>query len=239
MPRFEFACRHRYPRGTTIEAAWTTEALVTAVLGPSGSGKSTVLAILAGLCRPDWGYALIEGRTEPLFDLRDATRPHWPSPEDRRIGYVIQDHLLFPHLSAAQNLRYGMGRASSQPAVEFDDIVTRLGLGHLLDRRPRHLSGGECQRVALGRALLSRPELLLVDEPFAAIDAALREKLIADLATYIRERALPTVYVTHREEELEMLAAAGVTVATIRNVHCNREFHQSAGHGIIRDLRND
>ena len=224
MPRFEFACRHRYPRGTTIEAAWTTEALVTAILGPSGSGKSTVLAVLAGICRPSSGYPLIEGRPEPLFDLRDNTQPVWPSPEDRRIGYVIQDHLLFPHLTAAQNLRYGMGRVSNRPAVEFDDIVARLGLAHLLDRRPRHLSGGECQRVALGRALLSRPELLLLDEPFAAIDTALREKLIADLANHIRERALPTVYVTHREEELEMLSAAGVTVATVHNVRCDREI---------------
>lgn len=224
MPRFEFACRHRYPRGTTIEAAWTTEALVTAVLGPSGSGKSTVLAALAGIARPLSGYALIEGRAEPLFDLRDPRNPLWPPPEARRIGYVIQDHLLFPHLTAAQNLRYGMGRVSNRPAVEFDDIVARLGLGPLLDRRPRHLSGGECQRVALGRALLSRPELLLLDEPFAAIDTALREKLITDLASYIRERALPTVYVTHREEELEMLDSAGVSVSPVRNLRSSMEI---------------
>jgi len=216
MPRFEFSCQLRFPLGHQVAAEWATNALLTALVGPSGAGKSTLLAILAGLRRPDTGFARIEGRPSPLFDLTDPRRPVWTPPEHRGIGYVIQDHLLFPHLTVEQNLRYGMARHSHRPPIDFAGTVERLGLKSLLRRRPARLSGGECQRVALGRALLSRPDLLLLDEPFAAIDKDLRERLIRDLGETLLAQQLPAVYVTHREEELSLLAATGVSIETIR-----------------------
>ncbi|AWV08354.1 molybdenum ABC transporter ATP-binding protein [Marilutibacter maris] len=178
-----------------------SEARVTALLGPSGAGKTTLLNAIAGLVRPVRGRIQVEGRV--LFD--DAARIDLP-PHLRRIGYVFQDARLFPHLDVRHNLRYGRHGRDGDARFGFDAITALLGIGHLLDRRTRNLSGGEAQRVALGRALLSQPDLLLMDEPLAALDEARRGELIPYLQRVRDEVRLPIVYVSHQRDEVERLA---------------------------------
>jgi molybdate transport system ATP-binding protein len=213
MPRFSLSLCHEYAGGARVEASWSTEAPVVALAGPSGSGKSTVLKVLAGMIRPFSGHALLADPASALFDLRTG---FWPRPEFRGIGYLPQQPLLFPHLTVEQNLRYGEGRGTHRPALDFSNLVARLGLTALLRRRPGQLSGGEGQRAALGRALLSRPDLLLLDEPFAALDAALRKELLAELSRLLVEQRWPVVYVSHQEQELSQLAEAGLGVHVVR-----------------------
>ncbi len=170
MNLIEFNCRLRYASGFVVEAEFTTDARITALVGPSGSGKTSILSMIAGLRRPDVGRITLAGRR--LDDT--AARVH-VAPEARRMGYVFQGHLLFPHLSVRQNLLYGWKRraATARPA-EFDHVVAVLELEPLLERLPHTLSGGERQRVALGRALMCGPELLLLDEPLSSIDDPLK-----------------------------------------------------------------
>ena len=150
----EVSLRHRFAPagGFTLDAGFRGDAGVTALFGPSGCGKSTILSAIAGLLRPQQGRVLLDG--EPL---RDTARGHALPPERRRCAVVFQDDRLFPHLSVETNLRYGLRRAPpGATGPGFEEVVDLLGLGHLLARRPRALSGGETQRVALGRALLAR-----------------------------------------------------------------------------------
>ncbi|MBP0447016.1 molybdenum ABC transporter ATP-binding protein [Roseomonas sp. SSH11] len=196
------AIRHRFP-GFTLDIAFQAPSPgVTAVFGPSGCGKSTLLAAVAGLLHPDEGRLALDGAV--LLDT--AARIAAP-PERRRCGVVFQDARLFPHLSVETNLRYGLRRAprgAEGPGLE--EITALLGIGHLLARRPAALSGGEKQRVALGRALLSRPRILLMDEPLAALDAARRAEVLPYLAR-VRDRfRLPMLYVTHALDEVDRLA---------------------------------
>jgi molybdate transport system ATP-binding protein len=206
MSRLEFDCRLRYRSGFALEAAFVTGAPVTALVGPSGSGKTSILSVLAGLRRPDAGRVRLGERV--LCD--SAAGVHLP-PERRHIGYVFQDGLLFPHLSARDNLRYGWRRrpAGAGP-VDFDRVVRVLELGGLLDRLPHTLSGGERQRVALGRALVCGPELLLLDEPLAAVDEALRGRVLDYVEQVLAEWRVPTLYVTHNLAEALRLAQWGV-----------------------------
>ncbi len=191
--------RGDYRRHVRIEET----ARVVALVGPSGAGKTSVLNAIAGLLRPQAGRIVVDDRV--LFDA--AARVDVPA-HRRRIGYVFQDARLFPHLDVAANLRYGRHGGQAQARFAFDDIVALLGIGALLQRRPRHLSGGEAQRVAIGRALLSQPALLLLDEPLSALDAARREELIPYLQRVRDELALPMLYVSHREEEVRRIAEA-------------------------------
>ena len=201
---------HRYPGalpGTLVDVSFTApETGVTALFGPSGAGKSTVIAAVAGLLRPDACRVAIGG-----IMLADTATGAWLPPERRRIGVVFQDARLFPHMSVATNLRYGARRAPVDAvrsgAARFDDIVDLLGLAALLGRRPRTLSGGETQRVAIGRALLSQPRLLLMDEPLASLDAARKAEIIPYLLRLHAAVAMPTLYVTHALEEVVALAA--------------------------------
>jgi len=188
-----------------LDVAFTAPPGLTALFGPSGSGKTTVIACLAGLARPDRGRIVVDGRTLLDTDRRIALPAH-----RRRIGVVFQEARLLPHLSVRQNLDYGRRflsrRHADAPGLAFDDVVGLLGLGHLLARRPAGLSGGEGQRVAIGRALLSRPRLLLMDEPLAALDAA-RKAEILPLIERLRDAAgLPIVYVSHAVSEVARLA---------------------------------
>ncbi|WP_315760328.1 ATP-binding cassette domain-containing protein [Sphingomonas sp. Y38-1Y] len=176
---------------------------VTVLFGPSGAGKTSVLDMVAGLLRPDEGRVSVNGRT--LFD--SAARIDLP-PEARRAGYVFQDGRLFPHLSVAANLRYGERRAAGKRRwIDFDAVVALLGIEHLLRRRPRSLSGGEARRVAIGRALLSAPDFLLLDEPMSFLDVARREE-VARAVEDVRDRLkLPILLVTHDAEEAERLGS--------------------------------
>ncbi|NBB80644.1 MAG: molybdenum ABC transporter ATP-binding protein [Verrucomicrobia bacterium] len=175
---------------------------ITALYGPSGAGKTTVVQVVAGLIRPD--EAQIELQETCLFSSAEGI--NLPA-EKRRIGYVFQDARLFPHYSVASNLSYGEQRVpATQRFIELDSVIKVLGIGHLLKRRPSGLSGGETQRVAIGRALLSSPAVLLMDEPLNSLDDARK----AELLPYIRKIAetfnVPILYVSHSVEEIRQLA---------------------------------
>jgi molybdate transport system ATP-binding protein len=175
---------------------------VTALFGRSGCGKTTVVDLIAGLRRADTGRIDIDGAL--LLDT--ARRLDLPA-ERRRVGYLFQDLRLFPHLNVRGNLDYGRRRAAREPQrIGFDDVVALLGLEALLGRRPAQLSGGEKQRVALGRALLAQPRLLLLDEPLAALDQARREEVLPYLERLRDQLSLPMLLVTHDFDEVLRLA---------------------------------
>lgn len=174
---------------------------VTALFGPSGAGKSTTLAAIAGATAIDAGRIVLGENV--LFDSANAINV---PPRARRIGWVFQDARLFPHLRVEANLRYGLKRAPKPHRIGFDHVVAVLDIGHLLSRGVRDLSGGERQRVALGRALLSQPELLLLDEPLAALDGGRKAEILAYIARLKADFALPMLYVTHSPDEVRAVA---------------------------------
>lgn len=178
------------------------DARVLAIEGASGCGKTSALNAIAGLLRPVEGRIAIDGRV--LFDSAHAI--DLPA-HTRRIGYVFQDLRLFPHLDVRGNLRYGL-RGDAPARFGIDDVVELLGIGALLARRTQNLSGGEAQRVAIGRALLSQPWLLLLDEPLSSLDRARRDELLPWLQRVRDEVELPMVVVSHHEDGLRGLADA-------------------------------
>lgn len=181
---------------------------VTALFGPSGAGKTSVVGMLAGLTRPDAGRVELDGRA--LYD--SATGVNLP-PEKRRVGYVFQEGRLFPHLSVRANLRYGQRLTPpGQAWADFEQVVEMLGLEPLLRRRPGRLSGGEKQRVAIGRALLASPRLLLLDEPLASLDAQRKDEVLHYLGRLRGRMAIPVIYVSHQPEEIVALADAVVHI---------------------------
>jgi molybdate transport system ATP-binding protein len=185
-----------------LDVAFEGAAGITVLFGPSGAGKSATLAAIAGEIRPDHGRIAVGDAV--MFD--NAARIDL-KPEGRRIGWVFQDARLFPHLSVEGNLRYGLKRADAgPPRIAFDEVADVLGLERLLTRRPRDLSGGEAQRVALGRALLSQPRLLLMDEPLSALDAPRKGDILAFIERVRGAFAIPTLYVTHSLAETVRLA---------------------------------
>lgn len=175
---------------------------ITSVFGPSGSGKTTLLRAVAGLTR--LGGAVRFG--ESVWQ-DDRSRRFLPA-HRRPVGFVFQQPALFPHLSVAGNLEYAERRADPdrRGAVRFDDLVESLALGPLLDRAPRNLSGGERQRVAFGRAVLTAPSVLLLDEPFSALDRPARARLLPFLRSLARERGLCVLHVSHDPGEVVRLA---------------------------------
>lgn len=166
----------------------------TVLFGPSGVGKSSVLNMVAGLLRPDRGRIAVDGET--LF----GNGVNVPV-ERRKAGYVFQEARLFPHMRVRANLLYGV----RGEAERFEDIIGFLGIGHLLDRWPRTLSGGEAQRVAIGRALLSQPRFLLLDEPLSSLDRARREEIMLAIEHVRDVLKLPILMVTHDPEEAERI----------------------------------
>ena len=192
-----------------LQAAFRSDAPIVALFGRSGAGKSTLVQALAGIAKPARGRIAINDRA--LFDsARGIDLP----PERRRVGYVFQDALLFPHLDVRGNLAYG--ERLTIPGERFVDrerIVALLGLESLLARRPATLSGGEKQRVAIGRALLASPQVLLLDEPLASLDGARKAEILAYIEILRDELRLPMVYVSHAIEEVTRLADRVVVIA--------------------------
>ena len=171
---------------------------VTAIFGLSGSGKTSLINLVSGLTQPDEGFIRLNDRT--LVDTQ--TQKKLPVPQ-RKVGYVFQDARLFPHYTVKGNLRYGAKKVSQ---ADFDYIVELLGIRHLLKRYPLTLSGGEKQRVAIGRALLTDPDILLMDEPLSALDVPRKRELMQYLERLSKEINIPILYVTHSLDELLRLA---------------------------------
>jgi len=192
-----------------IDAAFHSENVrVTALFGRSGAGKTSIIQMVAGLSRPDSGHVVVNG--DCLFDSRKGINL---PPEKRRIGYIFQDGRLFPHLSVRSNLIYGMNRIPAEKRfVGFDSVVELLGIGHLLSRRPARLSGGEKQRVAIGRALLTSPSLMLMDEPLASLDAERKAEVLPFISRLSKEYSIPILYVSHSPDEICNLAGAVVVL---------------------------
>ncbi|MEM6971792.1 MAG: molybdenum ABC transporter ATP-binding protein [Pseudomonadota bacterium] len=212
----DVAIRHRLG-AMQLDVVFTAPPGVTALFGRSGAGKTTVVNAIAGLVTPDQGRIVLDGRV--LFDRDTAT--HVPV-HRRRVGYVFQEARLFPHLSVRGNLAFGQifsrgvggGRGGGRRARSDDmaRIVELLGIEPLLDRRPGRLSGGEKARVAIGRALLARPQVLLMDEPLAALDAARKAEILPWIERLRDEARLPIVYVSHALDEIARLATTIVAL---------------------------
>ncbi len=198
----------------TLSARFTGAAGVTALFGRSGAGKSTLINAIAGLVRPDEGSIRLDD--VPLFD--SGANIDVPV-RKRGIGYVFQEGRLFPHYSVRGNLMYGRRRTPQrQRWGSFDQIVALLGIGDLLKRRPASLSGGEKQRVAIGRALLQSPRLLIMDEPLASLDPARKEEILPYIERLRDEMRLPIVYVSHSVDEVTRLADTLVLIAEGRTI---------------------
>lgn len=177
----EIACRIEAGDGLTV------------LFGPSGAGKTSVLNMVAGLIEPDAGHVRVAGET-----LFDATAAIDVPVAERRAGYVFQEPRLFPHLRVRANLLYGR---RDEAGLDVDETIALLGIAHLLDRWPRTLSGGEARRVAIGRALLSDPRFLLLDEPLSSLDRARREEIMTLIERLRDEVRLPILMVTHDRDE--------------------------------------
>lgn len=185
----------------TLEAAFTTGPGITALFGHSGSGKTTILKMIAGLETADRGRVMVGDRL--LLDTDSAVNM---PPDQRRVGMVFQDARLFPHLTVMRNLTYGRWAGRRKVTVDFDRICGMLGLHPHLNRHPDSLSGGEKQRVAIGRALLSDPALLLMDEPLASLDEKRKREILPYLEEIRDTTRLPIVYVSHDIDEVARLA---------------------------------
>ncbi len=218
----------------TVEAAFVARgAGVTAMFGHSGAGKTSIINMIAGLSRPDAGHIVVNDRC--VFD--GAKNINIP-PERRRFGYVFQEGRLFPHLSVGSNLVYGMRRVPPRERyIAFDQVVELLGIGHLLKRHPATLSGGEKQRVAIGRSLLTSPVLLIMDEPLASLDQARKGEVLPFIARLPRELKVPILYVTHSVDEILNLAdtlvflAGGkvLAVGSVETVAARADFQRLTG----------
>ncbi len=174
---------------------------ITGISGASGSGKSTLLALIAGLLMPQRGRINLNGT--PLYDSTSRT---WQPAHKRHIGLVFQDGQLFPHLSVRSNLLYGFNNIDvSQRRFSLAQIAQLLEISDLLERKPAQLSGGEKQRVALGRAVLYSPQLLLLDEPLSALDERLKQQILPFFLRIYEECKIPMVYVSHASSEIDFL----------------------------------
>jgi molybdate transport system ATP-binding protein len=179
-----------------LDVQFSLPAGVTVIFGPSGSGKTTVLQCIAGLVAPDSGSISVAG--ERFYDsARNLDQPA----HLRRVGYVFQDLALFPHMSVAKNVGFGVRVNGQERPRLVSNALEKFRIAALARHRPAEISGGERQRVALARALVCQPRLLLLDEPFSALDDELKDGIITDLKRWLLENAVPVLFVTHNREE--------------------------------------
>jgi len=190
----------------SLKADLTLTAPVTGIRGPSGAGKTSLIEIIAGLRRPASGRIVLNDHV-----LCDTAARVNLAPELRRVGYVPQDLALFPHLSTRANLYYGH-RPNGSATSHADHVIDLLEIRPLLARRVHNLSGGEKQRVALGRALLASPQILLLDEPLSSLDVRLKERILPYLLSIREDLHLPMIYVTHSQKELQTICDEVLTV---------------------------
>lgn len=203
MSVLQFDCRFAYPTGFQLSQKFEVGSGITALVGPSGAGKTTILHLIAGILRPTSGKIALAD--EPLFDAQQKIDV--PSYR-RRVGLVFQDNLLFPHLTVAQNLRYGASRAKAAAGRDLEPLIKALELGPVLQRFPASLSGGQRQRVALGRAIACNPAILLLDEPVSALDPPLKASVIGHLAETLQRFPIPTILVTHDLASVQSICTA-------------------------------
>ena len=223
--------------GFSLEVAAQAQARVLGIVGPSGSGKTTLLHCIAGLIQPDSGTIIVNGRT-----LVDTAAGKTAIPvRDRRVGYVLQDSLLFPHMSVEANLRYGLRKHESGPRLH--DVVDVLELGPLLPRSADTLSGGQARRVAVGRALLSAPRLLLLDEPLTGLDRRLAGKTLHYLHRVLTAFDIPAIYVSHTMSDVLFLCQEVWLLSSGRMVAAGVPRHvlsssQRVGDAPLHELEN-
>ncbi|MBM2810097.1 MAG: molybdenum transporter ATP-binding protein [Chloroflexi bacterium] len=195
----EVQIKKRYD-GFTLDVTFASSADIVVLMGPSGSGKTQTLRAVAGAVRPDSGSIVLDGA--PLFEAR--SRLDLP-PQARRVGYVPQHYALFPHLDVAANVAYGLKEArSSETQDRIRSMILTVGLTGMERRRPHELSGGQQQRVALARALILNPRILLLDEPFAALDAPIRDALRGELIDLQRRLGFRALLVTHDPDDIRL-----------------------------------
>jgi molybdate transport system ATP-binding protein len=190
----------------TLEVGFRSAAQRLVLYGPSGAGKTQTLRMIAGITPPDSGWVRVAGRT--LFDAAAGLNL---SPQQRQVGYVFQDYALFPHLTVRQNIAFALRRGwrnplRREPLPEADRWIEQFGLKEVAAQLPHQISGGQRQRTALARALVTRPTALLLDEPFAALDKALRHRLREELLELQTSLQLPLLLITHDEDDVDRLA---------------------------------
>jgi molybdate transport system ATP-binding protein len=210
-PRLQLAVEQRFASGFLVAPAVDVAIAAGSMLvlfGPSGAGKTTILRQIAGLERPDRGTIVFDGDA-----WCDTARQQWTPPQARRVGLVFQEPTLFPHLTVRDNIRYGVRLGSDPSLTPMAELARVLGTGDLENRYPRALSGGEAQRVALARALATGPRLLLLDEPFAALDAPTRLRLRREVRALLQTTGTPAILVTH--DRTEALALADLVAVVI------------------------
>ena len=184
----------------TLDVDFSTRSGVTVIFGPSGAGKTTILQCIAGLLAPDTGQISIDGQR--VYD--SAAGVEVPA-QLRRVGYVFQELALFPHMTAAQNIAFGIRMNGLEKQRLVREALEKFRIGPVGNHRPAEISGGQRQRVALARAVVTQPRLLLLDEPFTALDDELKQEIIADLKRWLAENHVPALFVTHDHEEARAL----------------------------------
>jgi len=207
MTALDVSLQKQWP-GFTLDVAFRAEGGATVLFGPSGSGKTLIVKAVAGLGRPDKGKIVLGDRL-----LLDTVEGITIAPEARRVGVVFQEPRLFPHMTVERNLLYGWRLLPSADRPDVGEVISLLGLEHLLKRRPNRLSGGEKQRVAIGRALLASPKLLIMDEPLANLDEARKDEILPYLSRLKSDAQMPILYVTHAQAEADILADRIVRIA--------------------------
>jgi molybdate transport system ATP-binding protein len=200
-------------KGFSLDVSFEVPPGVTVLFGPSGSGKTSTLGCLAGIARPDSGKITVGD--DVWFDSKKSIEL---AIHQRRVAYVFQSLALFPHMTAAENVMYGLDRsqAKEKRRARAEELLAKMHVPHLADRKPRTFSGGEAQRVALARAFAMTPKLLLLDEPFSALDASTKKELLAEVSSWVERESIPTILVTHHPDEARALGQRVLFIETGR-----------------------